>query len=118
MSNLKQRIYTFYGAIADTTVSKDFDLHHTNAYASVTFFDADPRTNAAAAIVLPTAGKLTLTASEDGSNFGTITNGAIDVTIATYTRPNWAGHTKNVKATPAAISGGSATHYRVTVVRS
>lgn len=119
MSKIRQKIYYLYGAVADTEVSENMNLHHTNAYMSVTFFDKDPRIDETAAIVLPTAGELTLTGSEDGTNYGTFTNGAIDVTTATYDRPNAAGAIQNVKAAPtSAISGNSAAFYRVMIVKS
>lgn len=51
--------------------------------------------------------------SENGIEYGTLTNGSISLGSATYNRPHAAGSYETVRFDPNTISG--ATHYRVTV---
>jgi len=46
---------------------------------------------------LLTAGTVVVTASDDGVNFGAITKGTIDLSIADYVRPNLCGPLKALK---------------------
>ena len=63
--------------------------------------------------VTPSAGTVTIKVSDDGFNYGDITNGTVDATTPTYDRPNLTGYVKRVSATPDGIAG--ATHYQITV---
>ena len=111
-------------------ISPEMGRKFSNGYASVEFYDG-PITvtssgnvdTAGANIVVPTAGELTLTATEsnDSANgsYGTLSSGTIDVTDPAYGRPNWVGATKFLKVTESiAVSGNGATHAVVKILRT
>ncbi len=102
--------YTIRGSSADgDLISAKMSQRLERAYVYVTFYtDATYQT-----VVTPSAGSLTITASEDETNFGTVNNGTIDVTTAAYDRPNWSGGVKVVKATALGITG--APNYILTI---
>ena len=70
---------------------------------------------------LLTAGTVIVTASDDGTNFGAITQGTIDLTKADYIRPNLCGPLKALKIdvkglAPAKFAGSDVSNeYGVTV---
>lgn len=102
--------YTISGPIADgdyfsPNMRKDLE----RGYISVNFYSDSEFQN----LVSPTAGTITFTASEDGGNYGSLINGAVDATIANYDRPNFSGALLRVKATASGITG--ATHFKATV---
>ena len=77
---------------------------------------------AGADIVVPTAGELTITATESRDSamgsYGTIPNGTVDVTVP-YDRPNWGGPARFLQvAESAPVSGNGATHAVIRVLRT
>jgi len=126
------REYVFTFALgAGPYISPEMGRKFSNGYASVEFYDGEVTITSknevvvpdGVGIVMPTAGELTLTATEskDSTNgsYGTIPNGVIDVTVATYDRPNWGGPARFIKATESsAISGNGATHAVVKILRT
>lgn len=58
------------------------------------------------------AGTLTITASEDGQNYGTIESGTVDLTDGDYDRPYMYGYAQYLKLTLADVSGVSAIKVR------
>lgn len=94
-------------AAADFLINK-IPAEFERLYLSVTFYSDEYVTP-----VTPAAGTATITATDDGFNFGTVTNGAIDVTDPVYDRPSAVGRFESVKATLAGVTG--ATHFRIIV---
>lgn len=94
--------YTLRGSTDDgEVISNDMDTYLERGYISVLFYtDATLST-----LATPTAGTITFTGTESNTNYGTFENGSIDLTLATYPRPNFAGGVKKVKATCAGITG-------------
>lgn len=78
---------------------------------SVTMYDSAALDNA----VTPSAGTLTVTASEDNFNFGTIDDNVVDLTDPAYLRPSWRALVTNLKFNWAGVTG--ATHYEIRVWR-
>lgn len=110
MSNFPA-LYVISGSSADGSLQTDemrwqFDA----AYISVLFYSDAELTN----IVTPGAGTITFEASEDGTNWGSITNGIVDPT-ATYLRPNFLGTARFVRGTTSGITVAS--FYKATVYR-
>lgn len=68
-------------------------------YVSVTFYEDA----ALSRPVRPTAGTVTITATEDDFNYGTILNGVIDVTSEEYARPSLVFN--GIKRFKASLSG-------------
>jgi len=67
-------------------------------------------------LVTPSAGTCTLTASENGTNYGSIVNGTgFSVATADYNRVNVLGSVRNIKAVPTGVTG--ATYWRLRVAR-
>lgn len=67
-------------------------------------------------IVIPTGGTVTIEASENGKNWGSIPDGTdIDVTTEDYTRPVAGGSIQSMRATPTGITG--AAYWRMIVAR-
>lgn len=81
------------------------------SYISVAFFTDVDFTDQ----VIPSAGTITFTASEDGFVYGTIPNGTVSASSETYDRPNFSGSVERVKAETSGILG--ATHYIATIAR-
>lgn len=102
--------YQIKGSSADgDLISPRMSQLYERAYVYVTFYtDATYET-----VATPSAGSLTVTASEDETNYGTVNNGTIDVTTAAYNRPNWSGAIKRLKATALGITG--APNYILTI---
>lgn len=61
------------------------------------------------------AGTITFTGSEDNFNYGSISDGQVDLTTGAYTRPSFASHLTSVKGVFAGVAG--ATHYELRVAR-
>lgn len=80
---------------------------------SVTLYDDDTYTNA----VNATAGTLTITATEDNFNFGTIDNNVIDLTTGAYTRPSFRAYVQDIKLEWAGVTG-TGTHFEIRCWRS
>ena len=94
-----------------------------SGFIAIEFFDADP--DAGGALVVPTAGTLTITATEheiaDATNaaYGSLPNGVIDCTNSAYPRPNWVGITTFIKLVETvAVTGNGVTHARIKVLRT
>jgi len=91
----------------------DYKLERTYVY----FEFASDDTFENASIVIPSAGTVTATASEQGVNYGTFSGGSdIDVTLEDYARPRVSGSFSNIKAVPVIPIAG-ATHWRMIVAR-
>lgn len=88
-------------------LSPDISQQFERMYLSVTFYSDAAYTTP----VTPTAGTVTITATDDGFNYGTLTDGTVDATNPAYLRPNMSGRVRKVKATVAGVTG--ATHFRV-----
>lgn len=104
MSNYVQ--YHIKGSTADgelitAKMRKDFE----RGYVSVVFYTDDTYQT----VAIPTAGTLTVTASEEGLEYGTIIGGLIQYPNTDYVRPNFAGSVERVKITALGIIGAS--HY-------
>ncbi len=94
--------YQIKGSSADgDLISPRMSQLYERAYVYFTFYTDDTYETP----VLPSAGTVTITASEDETNYGTVNNGTVSVTSATYDRPNWSGPVKRVKATADSITG-------------
>ena len=131
MSYFEPREYSFVIdlAAAGPFISPEMGRKFSNGYVSVEFYD-DVVTLApngtvltAGAIVVPTAGELTFTATEStdssAGSYGSIPNGVVNVTSAAYDRPNWGGPTRYIKATESsAISGNDAAYAVVRILRT
>ena len=78
-----------------TDATEDFD----RGYFALTFFDSagDP--------VRPTAGTATVTVTDDGFNYGTVTNGTVDLTLTEYDRPIFGGGITGFKVVLAGVTG-------------
>lgn len=96
------------GEVTSEGLSGDLPAYYKEHQFSVTLFSDEYQTP-----VTPTAGTMTISVSDDGFNFGSVTNGTVDVTKSEYNRPTMTGYAKRVKATPAGVAG--ATHYQVTI---
>ena len=84
------------------TISPLLDRDYERGYISIIFYsDAELTT-----IVTPGAGTVTITASEDGTQYGDVA--VIDATLAgassTYTRPSFAGMVRFVKVNMSGIT--------------
>lgn len=125
MPRIEQKVYEFSIELGSGPfTSPRMSNKYSNAYLSIEYYDADPLDpDSGASIVQPTAGTMTVTATEsnDSSNgyYGSVTNGAMDATSATYSRPNWAGQCIFVKLTETVgVTGNSATHALVKILRT
>lgn len=108
--------YSFNGSSADgDLIFNGMRFNHERGYVALTFFSDALLTTQ----VTPTAGTATVTVSERGSNFGTISNGTVDATLVgaavAYPRPNWAGSAKSIKVTFASVADGD--FCRIDVIR-
>lgn len=75
---------------------------------SITFYSDEYETP-----VAPTGGSVTITASDDGFNYGSLTNGLITFPSETYARPHFYGYVTHVRAALLGITG--ATHFMLRV---
>jgi len=111
------RIYTVTGAVADgdfllsDALGEKMSDSFTTGVVSVTMYTDDTFSTAVAA----TAGTLTVTATEDGFNFGTVDNNVVDLTVATYSRPSWYSRVNDLNFAWAGVTG--ATHFQIQVWR-
>jgi|TARA_R100000501_G_scaffold13697_1_gene25166 hypothetical protein len=104
--------YTIEGAVADgVTISERMPTIYERGYISVLFFSDAAMTTS----VIPSAGTITILASEDGLRYGTVTNGDIDVSVDPYERPNWSGQVAYISSDMSGVTG--ATHYRLSIHR-
>jgi len=99
------------------------DAHFTESFISLEFYDdqggtiSEDNLYVPANLVTPGAGTATVTASENGVAYGTITNGTdIDVTTDDYPRINFLGSVGFIKGVTAGIT--IATHWRILTTRS
>jgi hypothetical protein len=109
----KKMIETLFSNVTDDgdTISPLLDRDYERGYLSIVFYN-----NADLEIpVSPTAGAATITASEDGKQYGDL--GVIDADTAgvnsTYTRIAFAGMVRFVKVNMSGITG--ATHFQVRI---
>ena len=110
---MAHKTYTAKGVIADG----DFDLsslvgelmgeQFATGVVSVTLYDSASYDNAVSA----SAGTLTVTATEDGFNFGSIDNNIIDLTDAAYTRPSFRALVTDLHLDWTGVTG--ATHFEI-----
>lgn len=107
---MSSNTYVIKDAVSDKDfISKDLSKQYTKGILSITFYSDEYQTP-----VIPTAGTVVFTASEDNFNFGDIAEGTIDVTNQKYRRPYWVlGSMHNVKATLSGVTG--ATHFIVRI---
>lgn len=104
--------YLISGSISDGDLFTDeiISSSYSKCFISVEFFsDTGLITH-----VVPTAGTVTFTASEQGTRYGSIPNGVVTAaSVESYDRPNFQGFVQKVKATCSSITG--ATHYRAVI---
>lgn len=125
----REYVFAIDLAAAGPFISPEMGRKFSNGYISVEFYTAvvtitsSGEVVTAGTIVLPTSGTLTFTATEskDSStgSYGTITNGVVDPTLATYSRPNWGGPARFIKVVETvAVEGNAATHAVVRILRT
>ena len=108
----RSEFYTIKGSTADgDIVSESMNAEFERGYISVVFYTDSTLST----LVTPTAGTITFTASESGTGYGTIKNGAVDATIEAYDRPHFSGYVTRVKATCSGVTGAG--YYVATVAR-
>lgn len=106
---MSQRPYLIEAPVSDGEfISPSISQMLERSYISITFFSDEYITP-----VTPAAGTVTVTATDDGFNYGTIDKGTVDVTTPEYDRPNLSGRIQKLKATLAGVTG--ATHFRVII---
>ena len=104
-------LYDISGSSSDgDLLTTEMRWQHSTAYLSVVFYSDSELTTP----VTPSAGTITFEASEDGVDYGTITDGSVNPT-GQYDRPNFAGTARFVKATCLGITG--APFYKAVVYR-
>ncbi len=95
------------------TISPLLDRDYERGYLSIIFYSDAELT----AIVTPAAGTVTVTASEDGTQYGDVAT--IDATLAgensTYTRPTFSGLIRFVKVNTAGVT--NANFFQVRIAR-
>ena len=107
------RTYSARGVIADGTfdlsslLGKLMGEQYATGVVSVTLYDSAAYDNA----VNASAGTLTITASEDGFNFGSIDNNIIDLTDPAYERPSFRALVTDLNCVWAGVTG--ATHFEI-----
>jgi hypothetical protein len=100
-------------AVASTITSMDMPLDFMETRVYFEFSDLATF----ATLVTPTAGTVTVTATENGTTYGSVFMGTnMSVATADYQRLTIAGQVKNVKAVPTGITG--ATYWRMIIVRN
>ncbi len=103
------KTYNQTGNVATTTqLNIPIDVGNIGGSFSITFYNADGDA------VTPATGTVTVTASEDGYNFGSVTNGTIDVTKKDYARPNWGITFTSINVEFANVTGAITYTLRVT----
>ncbi len=101
--------YTIEAPVSDTAfLSPDISQSFERWYISVTFYSDEYETP-----VTPTAGTATFTATDDGFNYGDLTDGVVDVSVVKYDRPNLSGRVRKVSCVLAGVTG--ATHFRAVI---
>jgi len=99
--------YILKGVTSNGTItSPSIGRFYERGYISVNFYTDATLTT----LVTPSAGTLTFKASENGEQYGTITDGTVDATLVEYDRPNFSGSVGNIQATASGIIG--AANYR------
>jgi len=98
----KPTAYTMRGSTADGAIlSPDMNSFLERGYISILFYtDATLATPAT-----PTAGTITFEGSESNTGFGSFDKGVVDLTAATYDRPNFSGSVRKVRATSLGVVG-------------
>ncbi len=115
-------IYPGLTALPNGEFQPKMDIHFTEAFISIEFYNdlgTIPLNELyqPANLVTPSAGTATITASENGNDYGTLINGTdIDVTTADYPRMNFLGSVSHVKGVTSGIVGAS--HWRILITRS
>lgn len=106
---MSQYPYQIRGVVADGEyLSQSIAQYYERHYITITFFSDEYITP-----VIPTGGTVTFTATDDGFNYGTMTNGSVSASSPEYARPNLSGKINKVKATTAGIVG--ATHFTAVI---
>lgn len=104
--------YTLKGPTTNGTItSPDMSAGYERGYISVIFYTDSTLST----VATPTAGTIEFKASETDQNFGTVDNGTVTASAATYPRPNFAGPIKKVQATCSGITGAG--YYVATISR-
>lgn len=94
--------YTMRGSTADGQIfSPEMNSYLERGYISVLFYTD----GTLATQVTPTAGTITFEGTESQTGYGSFDKGTIDLSVATYDRPNFAGAVRRVRATCAGIVG-------------
>ena len=100
MGNRSDNEYIIKGSVVNGDfVSGNISREFERFYISLNFYSDDFKT-----IVEPTAGTVTLTASENGVTYGSIENGVVEASGA-YNRPSISGRLRNIKANLAGVAG-------------
>ena len=106
---MSQANYQIKGAVTNGEyISQSIAQYFERHYITVTFYSDEYKTP-----VRPTAGTVEFTATDDGFNYGSVSNGVVDVTNQEYARPNMSGKFQKVKATTSGITG--ATHFTAVI---
>ena len=104
--------YVIKGSAADgEIVSPKMSINFDEAFIKVLFYTDDTYLTQ----IVPSAGTIVFTASEEGITYGTVPFGVVDVTEINYDRPNWSGPALYTKAVCSAIVGAS--HFRAVIYR-
>ncbi len=98
--------FEFSGSTADgDQIFDDMRYTHERGYVSILFFSEAELTT----VVTPSAGTVTFTISENNDAFGTISDGVVTANTVgpavQYTRPNWSGSARAIKATFLGVLG-------------
>ena len=100
---------TYKGEVSNDTFVLDLKAPASlEGFISITFYSDEYETP-----VAPTAGTATFGMSEDGFNYGTITNGTITYPVDPYGRPSFYGFAAFAKVALSSIAG--ATHFKFRV---
>ncbi len=116
---MSHKTFTMKGAIADGTftlveaLGAEMGEQFATGIVSVTLYDSDDYDTA----VNASAGTLTVTASEDSFNFGSIDDNVIDLTVGTYTRPSFRSLVTDMNFVWAGVTGDP-THFEIRVWRN
>ncbi|AUR90139.1 hypothetical protein NVP1138O_16 [Vibrio phage 1.138.O._10N.261.48.A1] len=111
---MASNIIVFSGAVAAKDfISPQIPSFATRGIVSQTFYSDE----AMQTPVYPTAGTVTYTGSEDGFNYGSLDDSAVNPLTGNYKRASWQlGAVAFIKATMAGITG--ATHFRIVIAVS
>ena len=94
-----------------TPVIVDVDPNLSVHFIAILFFSDEGHTEVVDKGLM--SGSVEFLVSEDGREFGTVSDGLLDLGTAMYDRPNGKGSWEQVKASFSAVTG--ATHYEILV---